>query len=159
MGRGRAVPASPAAMSKMNQSVRRSICVLGDRKVDRASPSRSSRLNSFEAVETERVRLVSEAKLPSEVTLPASTILLAGEVRYPPSENRYGKSVQHAMSLSSGTRLAHFEIVAPTGAGGIEVYRERSCRMPNAWRVSSAKHRYSQYGRRRIRNEKRLIES
>lgn len=140
--------------------MRRSVRVRGDRKVDRVSPSRSSRLNSFEAVETERVRLVSEAKLPSEVTLPASTILLAGEVRYPPSENRYGKSVQHAMSLSSGTRLAHFEIVVLIGAGGMgEVYRERSCRMPNAWRVSSAKHRYSQYGRRRIRNEKRLIES
>lgn len=140
--------------------MRRSACVRGDRKVVRVSPSRSSRLNSFEVVRTGRVRLVSEAKLPSEVTLPASTILLAGEVRYPPSENRYGKSVQHAMSLSSGTRLAHFEIVALIGAGGMgEVYRKRSCRMPNAWRVSSAKHRYSQYGRRRIRNEKRLIES
>jgi hypothetical protein len=50
------------ATSEMSQSVRRSVRVRGDRRVDRATPSRSSRLNSSETVKTGHVRLVNRSE-------------------------------------------------------------------------------------------------
>jgi serine/threonine protein kinase len=51
--------------------------------------------------------------------------------RYPGSEDAgASKIVQHPMTLSAGTRLGPYEILAPIGAGGMgEVYRSKDTKL------------------------------
>ncbi len=74
----------------------------------------------------------------------------------------HGKIVRHDMTLTSGTRLGPYEVLAPIGAGGMgEVYRARDTRLDRTVAVKILPSHLSENpeARQRFDREARTISS
>src|SRR5262245_60812959 len=95
----------------------------------------------------------------SNLSQHATAAGLAGRCRVPPRDARTRREVLF-MSLSSGTRLGTYEVIAPLGAGGMgEVYRARDTRLGRevAIKVLPSELLLDDVARARLLREARLV--